>query len=136
MDHFGICQALKGAALIYFQSARQTGRTVSLVESLRDGDRIIFTNSREANRVKPMCIERGIKIDTMIVDPKCPTNLFDHGSSQGRTIFDHSWIEQFYLNALERCEKEINHFQRETSGFGEAHLETRRKAAEILKWKF
>jgi len=136
MDHFGIGQALKGAALIYFRSARQTGRTVSLVESLQNGDRVIFTNSREADRVKRMCFERNIEIDTMLVDPKSFERVFNREPSQGRTIFDHSWVEEFYLNSIERCSKEIDHLQRETSGFGEAHLETRRKAAEILKWQF
>ena len=135
MDHFGIGQAVKGAAHIYFHSSRHTGRTVSLVESLRDGDRVVFTNANEADRVKHMCLERNVKIDTMVIDPKEPLRIFERGSSQGRTIFDHSWVEQFYLNAIERCEYEINHLQRETSGFGEAYLETRRKAAEMAKWR-
>lgn len=62
MDSFGIGAALKGAALIYFQASRRTGRTTSLVESLKDGDRVIFTNSNEADRVKRICYELGIKI--------------------------------------------------------------------------
>ena len=135
MDHFGIGQALRSAARIYFQGYRQTGRTVSLAENLRDGDRVVFTNDSEAERVKHMCLERNVKIDAIVLDPREPGRIFESGSSQGRTIFDHSWVEQFYLNALERCEKDIDHLQRETSGFGEAHLETRRKAAEIAKWR-
>ena len=44
MDHFGIGAALLGAANIYFNSARQTGRTTSLIESVKDGDRIIVSH--------------------------------------------------------------------------------------------
>jgi len=134
MDHFGIGQALSAAARVYFQASRRSGRTTSLVESLRDGDRVVFTNENEARRVKNMCLERNVKIDTFVVDPRNPQKVFDRGTPRGRSLFDHSWVEQFYINAIEQCVNDIDHLQRETSGFGEAHLETRRKAAEMSKW--
>ncbi len=135
MDHFGIGQALRGAARIYFQASRQTGRTASLVESLRDGDRVVFMDAREAEHVKNMCLEHGVKIETMVVDPRDPQRIFERGTPQGRSLFDHSWVEQYYMNALERCEQDIDNLQRESSGFGEAHLETRRRAAEMARWQ-
>jgi ribosome-interacting GTPase 1 len=136
MDHFGIGQAIKGIMNVYFRGSRQTGRTISLIESLRGGDRVVFTNSDEARRVKRMCLERKIQIEAIVVNPKEPQCIFERGSSQGRTILDHSWVEEFYLAAIEQCGKHIDHIQREASGFGEAHLETRRKAAEMIKWRF
>lgn len=135
MDSFGIGQAMKGMAHVYFQSARQTGRTTALVESLKDGDRVIFTNSKEADRVKDLCREFGKTIDTMVVDPKDPRRVFERGTPQGRTVFDHSWVEQFYLSAIDECQKDIDHLQRESSGFGMAHVETRIKAREFAKWR-
>lgn len=136
MDHFGIGQGVRAAAQIYFQSGRQTGRTVSLVESIKAGDRIVFANSREAERVKRLCKEREIEIETIVVDPQTPQRIFERGSSQGRTIFDHGWVQQYYMNAIDRCQQDIDRLERETSGYGEAHRETRRKAEEMAKWRF
>ena len=48
MDHFGIGAAMRGMFLNYMHSARRSGRTTSLVESVKDGDRIVFAERREA----------------------------------------------------------------------------------------
>lgn len=135
MDAFGIGNGVQGAVNIYCQSARRTGRTTALVESLKDGDRVVFTDRREADRVRQMCTELGVTIITMVVDPNKPDAVFSAGSSAGRTVFDHSWVEQYYMNAIARAQKDIDHFQRETSGFGMAHIETSIKAKEIAKWR-
>jgi len=135
MDHFGIGAAITGSAHIYFRSARGTGRTVSMLDSLKDGDRIIFTNNNEAKRVEKLFKEDGKNVQCIVVDPQKPEQLLERGTGQGRTIFDHSWVEQFYINAIERCKRDINFFQRELSGYGEPHRETRRKAIELAKWQ-
>jgi hypothetical protein len=135
VDHFGIGAAMQGAARIYMQSARRTGRTTALVESVKDGDRICFLDNREAERVRRLCLERGVKVECIVIDPKRPDRVFERGTSQGRTLFDHSWIEQYYLSAIERATQDIDHLEREASGYGEAHRETRRAAEEIVKWQ-
>lgn len=135
MDHFGIGQAIRGVAMIYFRSSRQTGRTLSLIESVKDGDCVCFTNSREAERVKRMCKERGVVIDTIVVNPKEPHGVFERGTAQGRMIFDHTWIEEYYLDAIGRAEKYIDSLQEQLSGYGEPHRETKRRAEEISKWQ-
>lgn len=135
MDHFGIGAAMRGMALTYFQSARRTGRTTSLVESVKDGDRIVFADSREAERVLRLCLERGVKVECIVSDPKTPQRLFERGTPQGRTIFDHSWVEQYYLDILEGHEKELDHLTTQLSGYGEAHRETKRRAEELAKWQ-
>lgn len=134
MDHFGIGAAMHGAALIYTQSARRTGRTTSLVDSVKDGDRICFSDSREAERVRRLCMERGVKVECIVIDPKTPERLFERGTSQGRTLFDHSWVEQYYLNSISRAQDEIDHFEQQLSGYGEKHRETKRRAEELAKW--
>ena len=40
MDHFGIGAGLTGAMDIYFHASRGTGRTTSLVDSVKEGDRV------------------------------------------------------------------------------------------------
>jgi hypothetical protein len=51
--------------------------------------------------------------------------LFNKPPSKGRIIFDHTWVEEFYQNAVERAETSIDYFQRELSGYGEAHIKTK-----------
>lgn len=134
MDHFGIGAAMKTANLIYSQAARRTGRTTSLVESLKDGDRVVFINRIDAECMQRLCRERGAKVDCIVVDVKEPYELMRRAPSEGRTLFDHTWVERFYLHQIEQASKEIDHLQRESSGFGTPHIETRRTAIELSKW--
>lgn len=128
MDHFGIGAAINGAALTYFQAARRTGRTVSLIESVKNEDRIIFADKKEADRVKRLCNEAGKQVDCIVIDPSNQGNSFKYGTSQGRTLFDHSWVELFYLLSIERCQRELDYLQKSLSGYGEDHRETKRRA--------
>lgn len=135
-DHFGIGAAMKGMALTYFAAARGTGRTTSLIESAKDGDRIYFINSKEADRVKHLLREAGkTKVECVTLPVReAPHRLFDRGPTHGRAIFDHSWVEDYYFAALDRAAMEIDQLQNNLSGYGEPHRETRRKAMEIQKW--
>lgn len=137
MDQFGIGQAINGATHVYFRASRQTGRTTALIESLKSGDMVVFIDSREAERVKRLCLEKGVNIKTIVLDPKEPQRIFDRGSvsGDGRCVFDHSWVEQYYLNAIKRAQKEIDMFQREISGYGMAHIETKLQIQEETKWR-
>lgn len=137
MDHFGIGAAIRGAINIYFRCARQTGRTTSLVESVQDGDRVVFADHQEARRVQRLWRERGVEVGYAVVDPKTPERLFEleYGPAKGRTIFDHSWVEQWYEIALNRASSELDTLAREMSGYGEAHRETKRKMEELARWE-
>lgn len=133
-DIFGIGVAIKGATMTYFQAARRSGRTVSMVAALKDGDRVWFTDSREADRVHRLCAERGIEVECRVCDPRDIHKVWERGIAKGRTVFDHSWVERFYLNSIENSWICLNDLARETSGVGEAHFETRRKAQELARW--
>ena len=113
MDIFGIGSAIKATIGMYLVVSRGTGRTITMINSLKPGDRIIFSNSTEAYRVKKLCKERDIEnIRFEVVHPKDCDRLYERGSSQGRTIFDHSWVEEFYQNVIDRAEKDIDYFQK------------------------
>ena len=135
MDYFGIGNAIKATISMYRVASRQTGRTLMMVNSLKPGDRIIFTNHEEANRVKNLCHERGVSnIRFKVCDPCHPEMLFNQGTSQGRTIFDHTWIEEYYVQAIERIEREINSLQEQLSGYGEAHIKTKLAVKEYHRF--
>jgi hypothetical protein len=137
MDHFGIGAAMRGMLLNYQHCARRTGRTTSLVESVKDGDRIVFADRREAERVERLLKERAIDVACIVVDPNNPGRLMERPSlsDDRRTIFDHTWVELFYQQAIERAAADIDYLQRETSGRGEAHRNTARQAVELAKWR-
>lgn len=134
MDMFGIGQAMKGMLNVYIQSSRRSGRTMSMVENIKNGDRVVFTNHKEAGRVRRLCEKRNVDIECIIVDPETPERLFEKGVNKGRTVFDHSWVENFYLRAIEKTQKDIDYFEMQMSGNDEVHADTRRKDIEIMKW--
>lgn len=129
MDFFGIGSAIKGCAVNFFAASRQTGRTTQLIESLNDGDRVVCLSHKDAawlrDRIK--YFYKGVKKDIEVTS--IPTRevhkIFEMHTPTGRTIFDHDWLERYYIEQIEDIKKKIDHLQREASGFGAAHVETR-----------
>ncbi len=131
MDMFGIGTALRAAANLYFTMARRSGRTTLLVENVKDGDRIVCVNQQHMREVERLVKERKVDVECIVISPEDPKQLFERGTSQGRTIFDHAWIERYYQVSLDRAAENIDRFERETSGYGAAHRETARQASEF-----
>jgi len=137
MDHFGIGAAIEGAARVYCHTARRTGRTTALVKSLNTGDRVVFCDAREAERVSRMCREQGTHIEYVVIDPGnvAFNKLTNRARPIGRLIFDHSWVEQFYIHAISRAGREIEFLQQEFSGLGTDVKPSPWMTLEIDKWK-
>lgn len=129
MDQFGISTAVRCMVEVYCQTARRTGRTTQMLDGLKDGDRVVCLTANEARRLESLCRERGLRVSFKVLDPLYSMKIFDSGSSDGRTVFDHSWVEQYFRQSLEMAERHFDKLQRESSGFGEAHLKTQRQAA-------
>ncbi len=135
-DQFGIGAALSAVAEIYFRAARSTGRTTNLVESLKDGDRVICTTQNETRRVERLAKERGIKIDVRTVPVSNPQRIFSVGTPSGRTVLDHGWVEEFYRAQIQDAARIIDELEREASGYGAAHRETSAQAqAHLARWR-
>jgi hypothetical protein len=137
MDFFGIGNAIRAATDMYIFTSRRTGRTLSMVNSLKSGDRVVFTNSQEANRVRRLCEERGIQdVHFEVCDPHNVRDMFNRGTSQGRTIFDHSWVEAYYIQVIEQAVKDIDSLEVNLSGRGEEHIKTKLAAQEYSKFMY
>jgi len=134
MDHFGIGAAMLAAVGMYQQSARKTGRTTSLIESLKDGDRVIFADQRQADLFDLHVRERGIKVECRVVDPKRAGRAMEFGTAEGRTLFDHVWVEQLYIHRIQGAGQELDELQQALTGEGPAHREARWQARELQKW--
>lgn len=137
MDIFGIGAGVIGAVSVYFISGRRSGRTTSLVESVKDGDRIIFAEPREADRVRRLIKERGIDVECIVVSPEDPIGITQLSTSpdDGRTILDHAWVERYYEAGIKRLARNIDNIQEDLSGYGANHRETKRAAEEISRWR-
>lgn len=134
MDHFGIGAATSSMLAMYFETGRRTGRTSSLVESVKDGDRLIFTTEREARRVKTLCKERGVDIEIAVCDPAQPDGLLIRPPARGRTMFDHTWVEQFYMNKVTRATADIDYLEKVMSREPDRGEEPNRSVHNEFKW--
>lgn len=135
MDHYGIGTAILGAANIYLRSARGTGRTTSLLQSVKDGDRIITSDKREFLRLQDILKERQLNVDVKLIQPSEMYKLSELNTPQGRTLFDHIWIEKFYINKIQESVQDIDQLQTQLSGWSEVHEVTRASAAEMSRWQ-
>lgn len=137
MDHFGIGAGINAALEIYFAASRGTGRTTSLVDSVKSGDRVVFVSGNQARDFERLCKERGIEVEATICDPSRPDRLFGRGSvpGDGRLIFDHVWLESYYRHAVAEVAIRIDKMQREAGGYGVAHRETARAAREVARFQ-
>ncbi len=137
MDHFGICAGIAGAVETYLRTSRGTWRTTSLVDSVKEGDAVVFVDGKQAKRFEELCRERGIEIETRVCDPRHPDALFQRPPLAGerRLIFDHAWVESYTRQALEFAAADINRWQKELSGQGALHRETKRRAQEMARWQ-
>lgn len=136
VDFFGIGVALRAMISIYITTARGSGRTTMLLESLRDGDRVCCATLKEADRLRRICNLTKLKVTFTVVNPADPFKLFNSGSSVGRTIFDHTWVEKFYILAIEGAAETIAKLQKESSGYGADHERTKSQAIELSKWGY
>jgi len=125
MDYFGIGSALKAGAEIYFRAARRSGRTTSLLESLKSGDRVIFKTQEEAHRFKRLALAQGKEIETIAADVNDSgiDRIVNQRKARGRTIFDHNWVEARHLFSLENEMKLIDRMQKDFSGSHVSHVE-------------
>lgn len=136
MDFFGIGAALRAMARVYSETARATGRTNTLLDSVQDGDRIICASDTEKRDLQRRLRERGRHgVTVLAITPERDDGaLYELGTSQRQTIFEHTWVERSYAHALQRHAGFIDHWQQRLSGYGEAHRQTRRAALEARMW--
>lgn len=134
-DFFGIGAAVKGAVEIYFQAARATGRTRSLIENLNDGDRVIFSTRKMANHIAPYIKAKGVNVEVVVIRIDDISKIYELSTCKGKTVFDHVWVEEFHINSIERANQEIDNWQTRLTGYGHPHITTKTKAMELTKWR-
>ena len=128
MDLFGIGEAMKALVIVYYNTARQTGRTTHMLKYLKDGDRICFADRREADRVRRICKDLSLDVKCIVINPSKLHGLHNLPRSTGRTIFDHSWVERFYIDAISHAGNTMTSFEERFSGRPQDDAEKFRRA--------
>ena len=134
MDFFGIGVAMQALVRVYRQASRATGRTTSMLDTLKPGDRVVFADSREANRVRQLLLQKGVAATCIVVDPRDPCGVIRAGRSEGRTIPDHSWVEAYFAHVIDCACGELDDLTKQASGRGATPYVTRRFDIEVSKW--
>tara|TARA_R110002033_G_scaffold47816_3_gene93465 strand:+ start:1710 stop:2135 length:426 start_codon:yes stop_codon:yes gene_type:complete len=116
MDLFGIGNAIKACAKIYFRSAIQTGRTTALIHSLKAGDRVYLETYEKArwfeSRLKDLCVEGVV---CMAWRERDIGDNFKCGKAEGKAVLDHGLIEAMYLKAIDDCSQRIQMIENDLS---------------------
>lgn len=135
-DFFGISDGVIGAVNILMRAGRGVGRTKSLIENLKSGDRVVCHDPQETKRISNILRQEGIDDVTVIT---CTGDKLDrlreHPRPEGRLIFDHTWVERFYLDRIADAQREFEFIQNEFSGPEEKSDPTTFKQREVAKWQ-
>lgn len=108
MDLFGIGNAIKSCAQIYFRSAIQTGRTTALINSLKAGDRVYLETYEQVRWFESRLKDFGVEGIVCLVWSKTGIrDNFRFGKAEGKAVLDHRLIEAMYLKAIDDCSQRI-----------------------------
>lgn len=120
MDIFGIGPAIQAVSEVYFTSARRTGRTTHLVQTLRNGDYVVTVDEKQAHILRGLLRTTGLAVEVVVVDPARPDFSPVYLNQTGRTLFDHTWIETRYRLAQSREADYLTYQMKELSANTEA----------------
>lgn len=115
-DPTGIGVAIESMVHVYRQTARQTGRTSQMLRTLKDGDRVYVATGGERLRLERACKEAGINAEIVMLDPRRPGDISNRPPCAGAALFEHSWVEEFYLDNVRRMQNHIREMQEYASG--------------------
>jgi hypothetical protein len=111
-DEYGMTAAAKTGLRIFEMSSRGSGRTARLVERVTDEDQIITPTREASDYIRHRLRDAGKKTRVFTI----PVDRFKpEYSANGRTFFDHTWIEQYMLQSICRAEDDIEAMQRAMS---------------------
>lgn len=115
MDEYGFGAAAQAGLRMFEQCARQSGRTMRMIERVKDGDQIVVLLEREAKRLRSLLPEAKKPGVVVIVINEHMDVEGRVRRPAGRTFFDHEWQRMFFERAIQRAARELEAHQRGTS---------------------
>lgn len=114
MDVFGIGYAVKGVLEVFFRSSRRSGRTTAIVEMVDDKTVVIFRNGEEARHFQRMYADayrKEVRIDVVPAREFNRIHELTRRHNGWKIVFDHTWLEDYYLHVLEDAGSVINRIE-------------------------
>lgn len=113
MEDFGIGGAARMALQVLEHGSRRTGRTSRLIERVQAGDRIIVATDAEASRLRRLLHIAGKEdVSVRVCPPNREERAWDAGTNPtGITLFETSWVEQWYACRIERAQRDFGELQ-------------------------
>jgi FAD/FMN-containing dehydrogenase len=124
MDMFGIGSAITAVVDSYFQGARRTGRTTRLLASVKAGDRIVTVDENQARLLRGLLGKDRRDVTVLVLPVKDPLR-FGTARSKGKTVFDHTWIEELYRLESGQVDNSLKYLEDRLSGSGMPDFEYR-----------
>lgn len=108
MDTYNIANSMRVGLEMLMQGARQSGRTTRMLDGLKDGDRIITSDTRNVRILQNQARQRGLNVEVIFWSVKeMHCNIYRLKKSAGRTVFDHVFIENFWKTRIADIEREL-----------------------------
>jgi hypothetical protein len=133
-DAYGVGNSLMAFHHSMVMASRRTGRTSRMVESLKDGDRVVVASSGMKRYLADLIRKTGKKVDVIVLEPHDNYRLSLFGTSVGKTYFDNDWVEKYYKHELENISKNLRRMEEKVSGYGLARQENRFAARKLSQY--
>lgn len=110
-DIFGIGRTLKTMLNIYFLGMARSGRTTQMIMSLKANDLVVFSTNDMGKFTQRRARDMGVDLQYICISPRNIGELSQKMAGRPRPrrlIFDHAFVEQYYIVAFERAEKDLH----------------------------
>lgn len=120
MDQYGIGSAMQAMQAMYVNTARRAGRTTSMLQQLKDGDRVICSSQSAQRDIKNRAQKMGLKIECIHL-----SDFHDMATmppTKGMVYLDHTMVERLYEVSILCAQNEIDSWlERVNRGKESAH---------------
>lgn len=107
MKLYNIPEGVRSSIEVFFNCSRGTGRTTSMLKSLKIGDTVVFLTHEEARRVYNQCRSVGIQLLCLVAGVEEVDKIIRHSRHCDTLVLDHRWVEEYYKHAIEIATKDL-----------------------------
>ena len=131
MDIYGVSIGIRACTSIYFQTIRQSGRTTHMVSLVERGDLVIIHPNVNERDIYDLLAKRGIQgVD--VAKARSLDEIRKLTQNQGkryrRVHLDHSFIDAYYLKAIEDTGKNLDSLMKDLASQAEHESDFHRNA--------
>ena len=115
MDIYGISLGIRACTNIYFQTIRRSGRTTHMISLVERGDLVIIHPDVHERGIHDLLAKRGIQgVDVYRASSleEVRNIALNQGKKYNRVHLDHSFVDAYYLKAIEDTSKSLDGLMR------------------------